>query len=321
MNEFELNLKLITPMFLKADDSSQNGQPVLRAAPFRGVMRYWLRALISENNVPGLKEKEGNVFGDTRAGSVVNVNFINHSQLNTSMHPMLPHRIMSGKNPLNALGFTEGQNIRMRIRGRSGLTFDDKAILSLLFFLNLGGIGKRTRRGFGSLQCTQVDFSSALLAEKIAEKFWNNNPEDGQELISRIESLLQLLPNSNVIIGNNLANLNHYQIAEYPSFKNSCWAIVVGDVGVNAFQDYTALMQDFWCNHLRTAPNMDQFAYGCANPRHASPLHVHIAQSNAGYHIVLTAFFAKPTNQNQKKKIYDLLQECCQAYHGTAFYD
>lgn len=317
MNEIVLDLELITPMFLKADNPSQGGQPVLRAAPIRGELRYWLRALTDAGDITSLKQSENNVFGSTQAGSVMSVWVKPKHNLQTKKRPMLPHRIPDIRGSLESQCFLEEQNILLGFRGRPGLVISENAILSLLLWLNLGGVGKRARRGFGSLQCKQANLANAYIPQNLTTLFWRQLPRDGTSLAAWIGNLLGRLPGGPVSNGVVLPPTVSFGVAPYPCFQNGCWVVVVGH---QAFTGYTSAMQDFWRNHLRTPANIDSTAYGEANPRHASPVHVHLAKSEAGYHIVLTAFFAAPAARLNTDKIRGLLQDCCTTYGGTAFF-
>lgn len=320
MNELVLKLLLTSPMFLKADNP--NGQPILRAAPFRGEMRYWLRAFYTNHNISELKLTEERAFGSTQAGSGVSL-WVKPatSELNSKERYMLPHRLnpygYPADSPLPSLAFCENQEIQLGFRGRVGLEMPREALVGLLFWLTFGGAGKRARRGFGSLQILHAETSSARLPEGILPLFAEGLPADGAALVNQTEALLNLLPGP-ISFSTSLPPAVYFSTANYPCFQPHSWAVVVG---AQPFPDYTSAMQDFWINHLRSSTNRDNQAYGQANPRHASPLHVHIAQSQVGFHIILTAFFADPISIPHKTKIRNLLQGCCTAYSGTAFYD
>src|SRR6266567_6910588 len=76
MQEVTFNLQTLTPLFLAGAEQTE---AELRAPTFRGLMRYWQRALaggIAGTDTLGLKqvmEAEKNVFGSTNTGSAVSV--------------------------------------------------------------------------------------------------------------------------------------------------------------------------------------------------------------------------------------------------------
>jgi len=59
-----LYLETVTPLFLGGADP--RGEPELRAASFRGALRFWLRALlggmIGDKNLDALHQAEATVF-------------------------------------------------------------------------------------------------------------------------------------------------------------------------------------------------------------------------------------------------------------------
>jgi CRISPR-associated protein Cmr1 len=69
--EFRVTLETVTPLFLGGAEPrplrDRMGMPELRPSAFRGVMRYWLRALLGgiygDNKISVVKKIEGQVFG------------------------------------------------------------------------------------------------------------------------------------------------------------------------------------------------------------------------------------------------------------------
>jgi hypothetical protein len=66
MPQIDLALETVTPLFLGGADP--RGDPELRPASFRGLLRFWFRALVTgvigDGNLPTLREAEAAVFGD-----------------------------------------------------------------------------------------------------------------------------------------------------------------------------------------------------------------------------------------------------------------
>ncbi len=61
---FRLNLKcrIITPMFMAGADGRT---PELRPSEFKGMMRFWWRAIRAEDSIEKLREEEAKIFGGT----------------------------------------------------------------------------------------------------------------------------------------------------------------------------------------------------------------------------------------------------------------
>src|SRR5438132_938569 len=67
-----VTLQAVTPLFLAGADSG--GAPELRAASFRGALRFWLRALLGAhlgNDLNALHEAESAIFGNPNGASSV----------------------------------------------------------------------------------------------------------------------------------------------------------------------------------------------------------------------------------------------------------
>jgi hypothetical protein len=325
MEKTQLTLELVTPMFLNAARSS--GPPVLRAAPFRGVLRYWLRALAQSHfedpiSIEKLKEIETAVFGSTKIGSFLSLDVSalpGNALKNQPSINMLPHRVTLNENPLPTPGFVAGGKILLGIRGRIGLPLPEDGLKALLLWLNLGGVGKRARRGFGSLQCIGVN-AEANLPEGISTYFWTKAPNGKGELSQRIFSILNYCLDGK---GGSIQSCNTstalpqasgFSKGKYPAFGKSQWIVVVGE----EFDDYTGLMTDFFVHRLNG--NRGNAAFGSAKPRFASPVHLHIAKSNAGFLPVITAFYADPSDEDDWNLIYSFMADCLDSYKGVAFY-
>ncbi|MDS1269713.1 type III-B CRISPR module RAMP protein Cmr1 [Lipingzhangella sp. LS1_29] len=173
-----LTLTTTTPVFNGPDG-------VLRVSSLRGALRYWFRALVGTrigNDPEALGELEEAVFGGTTAQSRV--------QFRLPKAPDPVQRSKSSPRPetwrskpwvgyLLGQGHTQhnnggndmtptppGREFSLKIRwahsARSGRTAEDEAINSLVMsslwlLCTFGGIGARTRRGFGGLRITDSD--------------------------------------------------------------------------------------------------------------------------------------------------------------------
>jgi CRISPR-associated protein Cmr1 len=77
MQKVTFTLRTLTPLFLAGADQTK---AELRAPTFRGLMRYWLRALVGglegtdKHGLEQVIECETSVFGATDTGSAVSIN-------------------------------------------------------------------------------------------------------------------------------------------------------------------------------------------------------------------------------------------------------
>lgn len=148
-----VTLKTVTPMFLGGANSQETSE--LRPTAFRGAMRYWLRAalggIIGDNNLKGLRQLEGEVFGSQEYGSPIVLRLsasASNKKLAQRKESILPH-----KNKAFRDSFSEGQMIDLTMQQAR---IDDEIIWNvacstLALMLTFGGIGLRSRRGYGTL--------------------------------------------------------------------------------------------------------------------------------------------------------------------------
>jgi len=174
-----VTLETVTPMFLAGADPTK---PELRAPSIVGELRYWLRAALGGvlgDNLDTLKQAEAEVFGDTNGTGAVSVR-IPYVELKTDRWNPLPHKDKMSKFE----GFKEGQRFDICLTQRDG---NDNtwlaAISALLLMVSIGGLGRRCRRGWGTVRIVRCNFSQANLDEGWQEilnfrpnsdKAWNN---------------------------------------------------------------------------------------------------------------------------------------------------
>jgi CRISPR/Cas system CMR-associated protein Cmr1 (group 7 of RAMP superfamily) len=170
-------------------------------------------------------------------------------------------------------------------RGQSNIPAEIQT--ALLFFLRLGGIGQRSRRGFGSLQQAGATLiNGAALAEELQKLMaflnpWSASPLPGYPVLA--------VPHAKVVV---------------------CQ---------QAFPDYEGAMIAFWQKLRSPTYRERERAFGhVRGGRRASPLLLHIAQSKSGYHLVLTAFRSKPEPLGRSGwEIVDaFLHDCAASWNG-----
>lgn len=170
-------MKTLTPLFLAGADQTQ---AELRAPTFRGLMRYWYRALaggVIGTNAKGFEsvmKAEKAVFGATDTGSAVAIKImpvsgeakefteqisvrVNGNWQATGKGYLLWSMARSG-NPAKGnvkparWYFPPGTTFRVTLASRgSGETKLQQAIASFWLLMYLGGVGSRSRRCAGSL--------------------------------------------------------------------------------------------------------------------------------------------------------------------------
>jgi CRISPR-associated protein Cmr1 len=259
-HKLQATLETITPLFLGGSDP--RGQPELRAASFRGAMRFWLRALLGGvlgDRPAEIFQCESQVFGSTDHASPVVVRLELHNLGSDGFNP-LPHKQVT----FRFNGFKPGQrfDICLLSRDEDALQQAQKALLLLCY---LGGLGRRSRRGFGSLQITDGELA---LTAKTAKEL-------GNALKQRLDAIL---PSSSA------------KLTDVPRFPilHEKWAQI--KVCDEEFSDWEQAIKFV----MKRAHQHKNPALGFANPRQASPVHVHVTRLSTGkYAIVLTTMLSQ----------------------------
>jgi CRISPR type III-B/RAMP module RAMP protein Cmr1 len=156
MDKIKLNLETLTATFIHVEPE---GEARWRAAPFRGVARWWFRALVGASVPPDeVRRREARVFGTAEdPSSVVFRVFPDVSALTGgskfdvnpgSKRSAMRYAIPPKHKAVLEIVPTEG--------GDGGQARAREAYASLWVALHLGGVGQRSRRGAGSLMITDV---------------------------------------------------------------------------------------------------------------------------------------------------------------------
>lgn len=161
MRELRVTLETVTPLFLGGADQ----EPELRPPSVRGQLRYWLRAaigiVIGDQNLEGLKKAESEVFGDTKGQGAIGVRITQKDLTTEKMNP-LPHK----DSPTRFEGFSTQQRFDLILTQQQDIqTSWLTAIGALLLMVSRGGLGRRSRRGWGTLRILRVDTQDACLNE------------------------------------------------------------------------------------------------------------------------------------------------------------
>jgi len=153
MKTITFTCETVTPLFLAGADGTT---PELRAPSIKGALRFWWRAMNGHLLLPELKQREAIIFGGTeqeQGRSKVTIRLPNQ-KLKTSTNKLVLHK------DFELPAFKTHQKFTIDL----SLTENEKNIfnveqLKTLFILTctLGGLGKRTRRGMGSIRIIEID--------------------------------------------------------------------------------------------------------------------------------------------------------------------
>ncbi|MBD3192925.1 MAG: type III-B CRISPR module RAMP protein Cmr1 [Candidatus Heimdallarchaeota archaeon] len=140
----------ITPLFLGGAD---NDIAELRVPSIKGLLRFWWRAIVGLP-IKSLQKKEGEIFGSSEEGvgrSNFSIRLVAEKEPVRKNHLMLPHKRRS----FTKEGITVDQEFSLILSSLKGNHQNYSEILQAS--LLLGGIGKRSRRGFGSIKISSIN--------------------------------------------------------------------------------------------------------------------------------------------------------------------
>lgn len=253
MHELTVTLETVTPMLVRGAD---NRTPELRPPSFRGAMRYWLRAtlggVIGDSNLDDLHKLESAVFGSPELGSAIGIRL---RDMNTSKYKayILPH-----KNKGRAEAITGSFELVMSQTRQVSPVIWDAACASLQLALTFGGVGLRSRRGYGTLRIVKAP-KSILGAFPTTLDGWKTHVEGVAKFAIATAMGLAGVSKSRLPAGP----------ADYPCATQS-GLIRLCDIGTSsAMQAVTSFMSRVPKNN----------ALGGINPRQASPLWVRPIQT------------------------------------------
>ncbi len=198
MERLVFKCETITPMFCYGADGKN---PKIRPASIKGALRFWWRALHGDLDINALHQREADLFGgsgekDARK-SKIGIRVDNERCYPGRVSPV-PHRIDTDpKKCFQKKAIMPNSTFDLIITINQGV--DINRISNLVYVLSiLGGIGNRSRRGFGAF--------------KIKGKNYNLERDD---IINVIRGI------------NDNFNINGNSIIEYPYLKD----IIIGQEG------------------------------------------------------------------------------------------
>ena len=280
-------------MFLHGADGET---PELRAPSIKGAMRFWWRAIQAEEDIAALKMKEAQVFGDSgnegrcKFSIVVSEGVKNDSNNSNQSFKLLPHHTGDkncpyidncGKNRNGRLVCTKGgpkqafidHKFKIKLILNKSLNNEYVEDINNLLKLTarLGGLGKRSRRGFGSF---------TILEQK-------SNYDDLKDLLK----LLNRVSKNKYILDGKSIKLNQDCVANYPFIQK----IEIG----KAYDEYEELLKVIGeSSHKESAAQ--SLGYASKNNRLASPIYVSVIKSQDKYHPIITTLKMALSENNTK---------------------
>ena len=153
----EYECEIVTPLFLSGADPKK---AELRVPPIKAAMRFWWRALYGSDDIEDMAKRESEIFGSTEQKSILKIQVIDKA-LNLSQAEL-------DKGKFNiyeylGYGYRVGRDIKTYFadgRLKIQITFKkadrDQIINALGFLIYYGGLGSKSRNGFGCLHCENL---------------------------------------------------------------------------------------------------------------------------------------------------------------------
>jgi CRISPR-associated protein Cmr1 len=256
MDTLIFTCKTVTPLAMSGADGKT---PELRPPGIKAALRFWWRALHGHLQIDKLREKEGEIFGDTKQRSKVLIKVIEDIDPHVISTPLLPHRTEVNRNATTT-AFSQGSQFKIKLTTTSSSAISAEQLKSLFVLTcTLGGLGKRSRRGFGSITVTEIN-SKAY-----------KSPTTVQALFGCIE---EVVPKRFQIVNNHIESktVNKETRDEYPKL----WKI---EIGVSS--KTTREIGDATHRTKRDLENEKDYgkSLGSGSPRFASPVYISVMQN------------------------------------------
>lgn len=187
--ELSFELRVVTPLFLSGADQ----QAVeLRPPSIRGALRFWFRAMMGGvvgGNVEKVKQREAEIFGNTEQSSALKIRInaptprgkLWDFQLRSDRGIVYLGYGLSGSHTTPARAYVTpdppGYKFELSLSCQ-GEHVQRVGVGALWLLTQFGGLGARARRGFGSLEISQVtgdlspDVQSLFASPKESLAIW-----------------------------------------------------------------------------------------------------------------------------------------------------
>ena len=231
-----LNLEIVTPLFLRGSDNTRLD---LRPPPFKALFRYWWRATVGETNADHLRSREGDLFGNTKKRSPLSIRIPVHPILPSDLRHPLPH-----SQTFDAQAYLPGGRFNLTLTAPN---LGDYTNIAEIGFL-LGGVGNRSRRGFGSIRYQNWQFQTV------------------QDLQDKVYQTLDAIAPGRITMGADSIQVNHpHGLPDYPVIRT----IYFSQASCGNVDNLLSRIGQATHDHCDAA-------LGSAAPRMASPIHVRV---------------------------------------------
>ena len=192
--QWTFEAETITPLVMGGADPRSDSvlREGLRPPALRGLLRFWFRAImggILGDDIKALRKVEGRVFGDTKQRS----SFLLRTHPLQEVHAARAYLCMNDRRDLRPHGknysriarpsLSPGSRFLVTLAGFGRCQRWIAPAMSSLWCAALGGVGARSRRGFGSFSLRPFDESTSQTLQSLGLDF--EYPDGDLAAISR----------------------------------------------------------------------------------------------------------------------------------------
>ena len=195
MDITQLELETVTPMFLRGAD---NKTPELRPPAFKALFRYWWRT-VPDYDTDKLRKEEAKLFGSTDGKAPFSIRIPGTTNLDITPEKPLPHKPNNDRLGFKMDAYKGGQSFGLHLITKSEFdTCQYKQIAKLGFLL--GGVGNRSRRGFGSIRETCWSFADVSdLRQEVLDTLNNVAGVEGGKQFEIKDEIIELKHPSDIL--------------------------------------------------------------------------------------------------------------------------
>lgn len=297
MSSIRLTVQTVTPLLMfGANNDMKRGDPELRASSIRGILRYWLRAVLGSKglNPTQLYKEESEILGNTEQGSRVNLRVMKGRSTRVDNRlSVLPERTSRGFT-LQQPGFEAESGFRITLSthplDKSEVLADDSPLVKAIFLMcHFGGLGRRARRGSGNLA---IFGAKGYRNEQLPLAFIAENRDELADYLGTVSRFIS--PPATTI-------------GMKPSYPVFAWDTAVVLVGNRARSSYQEAYSDLWS---ASGPYHDEGGiFGDVRPRRSSAMHMRVnmvgTEDDPAYVPVQTILY---TGNGRWNKMQDYIQ-------------
>jgi CRISPR-associated protein Cmr1 len=302
MTKLQFLAETLTPLVIAgAENKTPNVLAEgLRPPSLRGAMHWWFRAMMggivgAHDNYKTLRALEGKIFGATEQGSSIQLRtYLVEGAKDTAylcMNDRGSKKFGAPKayDKIQRSSIVPPSTFLIQFRTRGGGNKEIRlALLSLWLTVMLGGIGNRSRRGFGSLTLAPVDEQTKQAVQELSLDF--SYPDKSLiEIKSALEAQLQKVRGHFASYAPAVSSPPPAKFSVLSKVQAKLWIIRPKDQFWTSWQRAMIGLRDDIYRPCKQYLGVS--AIGSANPRFASPLIVQIKRTVANqYFGVLLAF-------------------------------